>query len=806
MQDLRLAWRMLRKNPGFSLVVVLLLGVGMGIHLSVFALVNGIFRRPVPGITGRDELFIAGFQSPSSGSFRGTAYANYRDLRDQLAGALVLAGRTGTRVNLVAGDHALSVEGEQVTANYFDVLGMRPARGRFFLPSEDEALNRDRVVVISHRLSRELWAGDDAAVGREVTLNGINVRVVGVAPDGFHGAMLPGGRDIWLPFHLRQSGDSQSLTARDWQNVRMLYRPRPGVSPAEAQARIVAAVAELKRRFPAELGDRQVATGPYRGFESPGTASKPQLLLNVLSAGTALVMLIVCANLGNLVLARMAARRRDIALRIALGARRIDVLRPVIAEGLLLGLAASAVAQWLAAWGGPAILSMVPGDGGGRVDIAAGPGWDSFLYSLGIALVSALVFSLLPAWQSSRVDLIPALKPGEGGGVERGSRLRAALTIAQVALCLFLVVADGLILRSAQLVREQPDIDTARLLVFEAAPTLNGYSRPAANQLHERIAERVRALPGVAAAERTSTVPLQGMAQQRVWLPGQSREQARWVSSRVAGPGFLNALGVRLRDGRYLGEVDREGSERVVVVSQKMAREFWPAAAPVGQLVHLDGDQQPRRVVGVFEDYVNRIGDPVNAEFHLPLAQSDRDAGAFLVRAAGGGGAPEDLIPALRAAVREIDPALPLYNVRPMSVIVDEGMAIYTMPARVLSVAGGFSLVLAAIGLYSVLSFQVARRTREIGVRMALGAPARLVLAAVMRGGLLHAGTGLAIGLVLAAAGTRLIGGLLYGVSAADPVVFAVATLVLCVTSLAAIYLPARRATRIDPIRALRHE
>ena len=814
LQDLRFGVRRLLKSPGFTLVAVASLALGIGANTAIFSLVNTVLLRPLPverpgrlvsvSVVGKDDSMLA------------FSYPTYKDYRDR--GGEVLAGLFAERLapmSLSRGDSNERVWGYLVSGNYFEVLGVGAARGRTFTPEEDRAALSAPVAVLSHACWQRRFGADPSVVGRDVQLNGHPFRVVGVMPEGFSGTEIVYTPEVWVPMTMQEwiEPGNAWLERRGIQNIFAVGRLKDGVTAEQARASLNLLAEQVGREYPeTNEGQRIVLVPP--GFIVPQLRGAVVGFAAVLMGTVGLVLLIACTNLAGLLLARASARRKEIALCVALGASRWRLVRQLLAESLLLALAGGAAGLLLAMW----ILGLVaayrpPLDV--PVWIEAAVDWRVLLFALGASLLTTVLYGLAPALQATRTDLVPALKDVASQPGRSRSRLRSALVVAQVMLSLVLLVAAGLTARAlARLQTTSPGFEVGRGLVASFDLGLQGYDEARGRDFQRRLVERVRALPGVRAASLTDLFPLSlNYSSNDVYIEGRPGARGANVPLAMVASvehGYFDAMGIPVVAGRPFGLRDDEHSPGVVVVNETFARRFFPGADPareaVGKRMSFKGDGGPwNEIVGVAKDGKYwTIGEAPQLFVYTPSGQRYVSTATLVVRAAGGD--PRALIPALNAEVRAMDPALPLFDVK----TVEEHMGVSLFPARVaaalLGAFGLLALLLAGMGVYGVVSYAAAQRTREIGIRMALGARRGDVLRLVAGRGMLLVGAGVCLGLAGALALTRFMEGLLYGVSATDPVTFALVVAVLLAVALLACLVPARRATKVDPMIALRYE
>ncbi len=811
MQDVKYAARMLAKSPGFSAIAVLTLALGIGANTAIFTLVNEALLRPRPGIGRAEQLVDIGRTQDGSG-FDNMSYPNYADYRDR---ATSFSGMLGyslepRAVSLGATGSAERIFGSLVSGNYFDVLEVKPHLGRFFAAEEDRAPGAHPVMVLSFHFWQRHFRGDRAAAGRELRINGQPFTVVGVAPEGFRGTS-PLAPDAWFPMMMSGTIIPGSTLLDSRRSVWMVAigRLRPGVPMAQAQAEMSAIAKRLEEEFPEAnrgKGIKLTASSLFPGDLRQIIAA----FLGLLQAIVGLVLLIACVNVAGMLLVRATTRRREIAVRLAIGAGRGQVVRQLLTEGVLLFLLGGTAGLLFAVWMRDLLLGLLPAL---PVPVALDLplDWRVMLFALLMSLATGLLASLAPAWQASRAELVQALKDEGPSGGSRKLRLRSALVLAQVAVSLVLLVCAGLFLRALERAGTiDPGFDVHNLRVLELDLSLAGYREADGLAFAESLLERVRALPGVEGAAFSWAVPLDGggralggVAADGVETP-EGGEGADW---NVVTPGYFAALKAPLVRGRDFTAADRAGSAGVAIINETLAERFWPGRDPVGQTIRTpEDDGRPdtvRTVVGVARNQKYRsLGDGPRNFVYVALRQNYMARVSLMLRSPRGAAAVQDV----RAALRQMNPYLPVVSVQTM----EETAALSMFPQRVAggvaASLGAIGLLLTGIGIYGVTAFSVGQRTREIGIRMALGAQRAAVLRMLLRQGMQLAALGAALGLAAALALSHLLESLLFGVSAQDPLTFSGVTGVLLAVALAATLVPARRAARVDPMVALRHE
>jgi len=830
-QDVRLALRLAVRSPLFALAVVATLGLGIGANTAMFTVLDQVLLRPLP-VRAPGEIVVLDSPGPDTGSFEASSdfstlfsYPLYRDLRDGAGGAVSLLARFRARVDLAAQGEPERAEAELVSGNYFEVLGVGAAAGRVLAPADDgERLGRP-VAVLAHAFWARQFGKDPAVVGKALRLNGHPFTVVGVAARGFHGVEVGWSPDVFVPMAMKPwiTPTWDGLDSRRWMWLNAMGRIAPGVSRETAAAAAGLVYRRLREAEAAEMPDRSADF--KRRFVSrpllfePGARGRGGLRsqfgteLVVLMGMVGLVLLVACANVANLFGARALSRRREIAVRLALGASRSRLVRQLLAEGLLLAVLGGAAGLLASAWGTGALLAVLP-IGSGSQPFTAAPDARVLVFTLAVSVLSAVLFALAPALQASRASLVQALRDQAGSLAGSGGalRLRRALVAAEVALSLLLLVGAGLFARSLQNLRRiDPGFEPRPLLAFSVEPVRAGYSNEGTQRLVGRLRQELAALPGVLSVTAAENAVLtNSVSSFTISVQGYTPSPDERVATQMnfVAPGFFETMQIPLVRGRAIDERDGAGAPRVAVLSESLARRYFGAGDPVGRRFGFGrhGDAADIEVVGVVRDSRHaslRDGVPLMA--YLPHAQStDTTGGAtFYLRAAGD---PSSLGPAAREAVRRVDPALPVNDVATMAAVVDESLLLDRLSSWLSAAFGLLATVLAAVGLYAVTSLGVARRTREIGLRMALGADQGSVLALVLRDVLATALVGIGAGLPVAVGLGRLFESRLVGLRASDPATLGAATLVLVLVVLAAGYFPARRATRVDPMVALRVE
>jgi putative ABC transport system permease protein len=808
-QDLRYGLRILRKNPGFTLAAVLSLALGIGANLTIFSFVDAFFLRPIPA---REPERLVNVEATRNGRWNGYySYPTYTHYRDHSKSFEALAAHYSTApLNMVIEGDARVSNGAVVSANYFSMLGIQPRLGRFFLPEEDAVPDRNPVVVISYRMWQDHFGGDPAVLGKELSLNGAACQIIGVAPADFPGVLAGFPNEYWLPTMMLRLGYRwcDAIADADCKPLQLLGRLAPGRTLAEAEAELNLLAQQLTAVSTTEQG-QVVALQPALGVrrnEREGYRYQMQLLMTV----TGLLLVIACANVASLLLVRAAARRKEIAIRLSIGAGRFRLIRQFLTESLLLAFAGGALGLVISRWARELLAvfyTTTYSNSQLYYDLSLSP--RALVYALAVTLLTGLLFGLAPALQATRHDLVRALKDEGGSQSPRRHRLRSALVIGQVALSLALLVAAGLLVRSESHVRKGANFDPQQVAALRLRPGLLNYRPEEAQAFTREVVRRLEATPGVQSVtlgSGSSGLIWYNGGEARVRLPEQSLQRAEdqlQVEYQEIGPRFCETLNLPLLAGREFDEGDRPGAPRVAVVNETLARRLWPQSAAIERTLILN--DQPYRVVGVSKDAQlrNALDGPLPF-IYLPYWQNNfrpQVDSRLLVRVAGD---PRTMLPVLRRVILSVDRQVPLSEDVPLTQQVNAVYKSVLLTSAVVTWAGTLALFLSMLGLYGVLAFAVGERRREIGIRMALGAEARDVLRLVIAQGLRLALAGVVVGLLAACGATRLIKSLLYGVSATDPLTFIVIALLLMVVALLACWIPARRATKVDPLLALR--
>jgi predicted permease len=812
-QDLRYGARVLLKVPGFTLIAVMTLALGIGANTTIFSFVNALILRPVTGISEPERLVEIGRTSLNN-PFDTLAYPDYIDYRDQNRTLAGIAVHNSLAYHLSTGQEAERVKGALVSGNYFDVLGVRAARGRLLTPADAQSEGAQPVAVISAGLWRRRFAADPKIVGKTVNLNMHGHTIVGVAADDFAGTRIGEKVDLWVPVTLlgRAGMNPGLLSSRGSLWLAAFGRLRPGVTMEQAGADLSGIARRLEEANPQTNSGRGVALAAELGLW-PEDREQVRQLNWILLAAVGIVMLIACANVAGLLLARAGARQKEIGIRLALGAGRLRVVRQLLTESLILALCGGLLGLLIASWLNDWLQAWLPESYlGTPLSVDLGLDTRVLCYAFAVALLTGVIFGSAPALQMSKPDLVSSLKGLSAGGHRGGRvRLRSALVIVQVALSLVLLVGAGLCIRTLNNARAiNFGFDTEQVLTAKIDLGRQNYSRPQAQLFYQQLLERAQALPGVQQASLALNVPLDGSNYgTSIRLEGQPADSTpSRLLYNVISPNYLETMGIPLLLGRDFSPQDNEQAPRVAIINETMARRFWPNENPVGRRfsVLMGGgyERQLVEVIGLARDAKGWSPfEPSPVQLSLPQLQSYRAGMTLHLRAIG---KPEQLIAAVQGTVRELDKNLPVYEVRTLSRQLDNALTPQRLTAMLIGGFGLLAMALAAIGLYGVISYFVGQRTREIGIRLALGAQVGDVMKLVVKQGMALTLIGVSLGLIAAVAVTRLMTSLLFGVSPTDLLTYVVAAVLLVVVALLACWIPARRATKVDPMAALRYD
>jgi predicted permease len=820
-QDLRGGLRMLKKSPGFTFVAVLSLALGIGANTAIFTIINAVFLHPLPveepshlaEMFTRDTLTV---DTNVNFQLTPTSLPNYEDYRDQNTVFSGLAAVTfALPLNWGGQAEPQQLNAALVSGNFFDVLGVKPYRGRTFIADGDKKLGGNPEVVLSYSLWARRFGSDDKFIGQTITLNGTPYTVVGVTPPGFKGIVSLGRPDLlWIPITMRDyvlTGQLKALeNHRRFRWISIVGRLKPQVDVSQAHAAMKTIAAGLEKEYPRDNKGRTVEVFPLNQ-SALGINQRKQFSLagGVLMSVVGLVLLIACVNLANLLLAQAAKREKELSIRAAMGAGRFRLVRQLLTESTVLSLLGGVAGLLVAYWGRNVLWSFRPPfllDG--SIDLS----FDTRVlgFTLVISLLTGLVFGIIPAIKASGTDINEVLKTGGRGGALgwTHNRLRGLLVISEIALALVALVGSGLFLRSMQNAQQyNPGFEPQNLLQMNFDLGALRYDENHGQQFFRDLIERAKTVPGVVSASVSSNGIFGGGLLGTTFREGEQTDpnnRGILINFDDVTPGHFEAMRIPFLSGRDFTDFDRENTTPVAVVNEAMAKMMWPGQEPLGKRFFIVVDPKPYQVVGVVGTAViGQIGEEPQPIAYFPMRQQYSPASSLVVRTSSN---PEPLIGAVRSQVQPIDKNLAFTNGQTVQQILGQGLWAARMGAALLGLFGALALILASIGIYGVLAYSVAQRTSEIGLRMALGAQPRQVLGLVLRQGMLLALIGASVGIVVALPVARMAASLLYGVSATDPLTYASITLLLMAIALLACYLPAYRATRIDPLVALRVE
>jgi predicted permease len=819
LQDIRYALRMMRKSPGFTLVAVITLAVGIGANTAIFTVVNAVFLQPLP--LDEPARLVSIFTSDQRNNAAGAvtylplSQPNAEDVQRRVSSLSGVAFYSGVGVSMTINGQPERLVAELASGNFFDILGVHPALGRTFRPEEDAELGAGPVIVLNHGLWERKFAADPSVVGKAVLLNGQGFTIVGVAPAGFQGTAVLGGPDLWIPMSMHDQvldGLRKSFfNERRFLATSVVGRLKPGVTFERARAELQALGSDLEHEYPIPNKARGLMTLPL--LESSidpnqrGLFSRAgQLMMTVVG----LILVIACANIANLLLTRAFGRKREVSIRVAVGASRSRIVTQLLVEALLLSFAGGALGLALATGGRTVLWQFRPPVlQQSHLDLALDG--RVLLFTLCLVVFTGIVFGLAPALQASRPDLVSELKERAGGEASSTRRfgLRSVFIVVQVALSLVALIGAGLFvlsLRNAQQIDTGFNTSNLAMLSFDLGSLK--YEPPRVKEFQRRVLETVSALPGIKSATVASRIPLiLGGLARSVFPEGQEGSSTRSgiiVELDNVAPNYLRVMGIPLLRGHDFDDSVREDSVKVAIINQTAARRFWPNDDPVGRQFKFFGENTWIQVIGVSGDSkYDTLGEDPKPYIYLPLIQNPDPAVTLFFRTNGDS---REMLSTVRGAVQALDRNLPLTNLWPIGEVISQGLWAARFGAAMLMIFAVVAIVLCAIGIYGVVSYSVGQRVREIGIRMALGARPVDVLIMILGQSAVTLAIGLAGGLLFAFALARFVMSLLYGVGSNDFVPFAAMALIMAAVGLLATYIPARRATAINPIVALRYE
>jgi predicted permease len=820
LQDLRFALRMLIKKPAFTAVAIFSLALGIGANTAVFTLVNAVLFKKLP-VSHPEQLVAVYTTRPESRLPDNFSYLDYRDYRDknEVFSALMVHSGIPLSMSRQEGQPEL-IWAELVSANYFSGLGVNPYSGRGFLPEEDQKPGGAPVVVASYRFWKQQLGSDPNVVGKSLRLNGHEFTVVGIAPFGFSGTKFLGFiPDVWVPIMMQAqvmpaSGGLLNDRGSHWLSIRGRLKPHVSLQQAEAAMNVVAR--QLAQTYPQTDKDYSIHLIPG------STKTEPFLVVMgfipivaaLMMGVVGLVLLIACANVANLLLARATARRREIAVRLAIGANRLRLIRQLLTESLLLSLLSGGFGLGLAFWfnelfklGAP-VLDFPTID----FDYSLSPDHRILGFTLVISILTGIIFGVLPAFQASKTDVVSTMK-GEESTVGAGTRrftLRNLLVVSQVALSLMLLISAALFLQSAFNAQKlNPGFETRNILLASVDVGLQGYTEEKGRNFYKQVVERVEMLPGVKSASLAFPLPLDAYnSSVGVMVEGyalRSEQDRIHAGLSLVGNHYFTTMDTPLLEGRGFDERDTSSSPNVVIINETLAHRYWQGQDPIGKRLKIGSEHAPfLEVVGVAQDgkYIT-LGEPPMNYIFLPLSQNYDGRTTLIVRTSGN---PKSLAAMVRNEVQKLDDQLPLFGIKTMREFLERLLSGPESIAGMVMVFGIIALLLAVIGIYGVMSYSVIQRTHEIGIRIAIGAERRDILKLVVGQGMGLSLIGVFLGLGGAMALTRVTSSLLYGIDAANPLTFVAASLVLTLVALLTCFLPARRASQVDPMVALRYE
>ncbi len=811
--DVRFALRMLRARPGFTVAALLSLALGIGANATIFSLVDALLLRPLP-LREVDRLIAISTVDAKNPGKAPLSHLNWKDLRAQNRTLDGLVGYDWTPMSVATTGDPEVLVGQMVPGDYFDLLSVRAERGRTFVPGEDGAPGAHPVAVISDAFWRRRMGADPSAVGATLRINGTPFSVIGIAPSWFQGPFVGVQPELWVPMAmnavLRPNPDLNWYEERRGLAIFGIGKLKPGATVAQARADLKSIMARLERDYPDDNKGRSVEVTPVAEATLPGNGRQGVVASSILLLSiVGIVLLIACANVANLLLARASARRREIAIRLSQGAGRARLIRQLMTESLVLALLGGAFGLLLALWAQRGLAALLP-----RLPFPVTPALGLeldprvLLFTLAVALLTGLLFGLAPALASVKPEMVSALKGASNAQAAAGRRmgLRGALVAAQVALSLTALIAAGLFLRSLGAAsRIDPGYPVDRLLAVSVDVGFAGLDPTRGRLAIHALEDRVASLPGVEEVAVAQAGPMQGSFARSVFLEGQENEKSgTLVQVNGIGPGYFATLGLPLTAGRPFTSADRQGGASVAIVNATMAKTFWPGASAIGQRFRFYGDTAPTEVVGIARDAkYNALGEDPQPYLYVPNEQRYASGITLLARTAGD---PLSLVSTVEREIHAFDPNLPITVAKPVRRLLADSLWAPEAGAFLLALFGGLALVLAAVGLYGVMSFAVGARQREIGIRMALGAGSPSVLRLILVQALWIVGIGLLAGVGLGTTVGHFAQSLLYGVPAADPVALLGTSALLSLVAFLASFFPARRAAGMDPSRVLRAE
>jgi len=805
-QDLRFGFRMLRRNPGFAIVAILCLTLGIGANAAVYSWMEGILFRPFPAVAEQDRLLTVAGTARGIAHFDDVSWPDFDDFRKSctLIDSFIVNKITGTTLSI--GDRAERASGSIVSANYFEALGVHPILGRGFEPAEDSGRNAHPVTVISYRVWRERFDADPQIIGKTQRLSGVPFTIIGVAPDSFDGTFVGYAIQFWVPASMQEvfDGGEYKLEDRSARWIEGFVRLKPGVTREQAQSEISAVASRLEKDYPATNRGRGVRLMELwnHPFDKAGEMLPT---LRILLVVVILVLFIACANVGNLLLVRSLARRHEISVRLAIGASRGRVLRQLLTEGLILSSVGAVGGLLIAYWFRHGLVPFFPTGGAVIVDLAGSIDWRVLGLTLIVGVLSTLMFALIPAIQTGKINLATALKSESRGAVGSGrSRIRSSLVLVQVSLSFILLVGAGLLIQSLRQIRHASPGFSTSVLTTGVNLLAAGYDVQGAKVFQDALIDHIQNISGVESAAYSRIRPFTYQPYSSVPIAVDDYQpppdQQLTAQYNEVGANYFATMGIPILFGREFTNDDDETRPPIAVVNETMAAQFWPGGDPLGK--RLKVKDRWMLVVGVAKASKYRTFlEPSQSFFYVPLKQNPSRQVSLNIRTRLD---PGTITAAMVREIHALDRDLAPAEAITMREQVDRSTSSQQIAVMLLGVFGGLALLLAAIGLYGVMSYSVSQSTRELGLRMAIGARPLDLFRLVISHGLALTAGGIFLGAAVALGLTRLIGDLLYKVNPRDPVAFGCAFVVMTIVSLAACFLPAWRATRIDPVRALR--
>jgi predicted permease len=836
-QDLRYGVRTLKAKPGFTAVAVVVLSVGIGANAAVFSLVNAFLLKPLHIKNPSELVGCYSRDSQKPGNYRAFSYPNYADLREKNLVFSGLMAHTMAMVGVAEGEVTRRVFADVVSSNYFSTLGAPLFKGRVFTDAEERPGSNSLVAIVSYSYWEK--AGDPDLVGKSIRINGRIFTIAGVAPEGFTGTTALISSALYVPLGAFEAvmndfeGHGRPLAARDNHKLILVGRLRPGMSRSQADAQLAVVASQLEKAYPDENRNQTFMTSPLSRLSvSDGPSSDADLRMPaiLLPSMAGIVLLIASLNLANMMLARGTARRKEIAIRLAIGGGRGSIVRQLLTEGLILAALGGLGGLLIAAWSTTLLIASLGRLAPIEIVYSAGPDVRVLGVTMAFCVFSTLLFSLGPAWKLSRPDVVSDLKKASGEEAAGGSRSlfsrRNVLVMGQLSLSLMMLAASGLFVRSAiRAANVAPGFRLDNSLIAELDPSLAGYDARVGRQMYSSVLSRMRGIPGVESAAVAATVPFgitsfgKDLRPADDAIAGTNDGKARHVGAtfNIVSEDYFTTMGIPLLRGRtfLLAETSGALNRRVGIIDKLAAERLWPGGEAIGKHLRIDGEDPAKpaediEVVGVagnVQDHI--IGRELQPHLYVPFGQPYQANMQLHLKITPTGRAGETrLVDTVRREMRAVDARLPVLSLRTMRDHLDSSFDLWIVRtgARMLAIFGIIALTLAVIGLYGVMAYTVAQRTRELGIRMALGADSAATVKLVISRGLLVTGVGIGAGMVLALAVGRVLAGILYEVGAFDPVVYTAAPLVLAIVSLVACYLPARRAARVNPTVALRYE